>query len=158
MILWNNFLKHLSCICPLIRSTTVSTMRLMCIGSTGGGVMGLARPGSLTLATWRGPWTGLRLVWTLGGRTTRELVVGRTPRSKSLKDTAKKARRTVNRMGKPQRRRPLEMKSFQVQLQVMSLFLRCMFCFNTFLICPMSSNQYQDVLLGVHRRPERIRL
>lgn len=129
MILWKYLLNLLSSLCPLTRSTTVSTMRLMCIGSTGGDVMGHVRTASPTLATWRGPWTGLRRLWIHGGRTTRGLVVGLTPRSKNLKDMAKKARRMVNRTGRPQRR------SIQVQPQVMSLLLCCIFGFNSCTCC-----------------------
>lgn len=47
---------------------------------------------------------------------------GPTPRSRSLKDTAKKARRMLKRTERPQRKRPQEMESLQVQLQVMSFF------------------------------------
>lgn len=96
-------------------STTVSTMRLMCTGSTGGNATGPARTASPTLALWRGPWIGLHLLWTPGGRTTRGRVEGRTPKSRSLKDMAKKAKR----MGRPQRQRPQEIESLQVQLQVL---------------------------------------
>lgn len=122
----NNPLKRLRL---LVRSTTVSTMRLMCTGSTGGNATGPARTASPTLALWRGPWIGLHLLWTPGGRTTRGRVEGRTPKSRSLKDMAKKAKR----MGRPQRQRPQEIESLQVQLQVISLFLCCMFCCNSYI-------------------------
>lgn len=107
-----------SLFCHPFRSTTVSKMKLMCTGSTGGSATDPASTASPTLALWREPWTVLRLLRTPGGRTTRGHVGGLTPRSKSLKDTARKARRMLKRMERPQRIRPHRMKSLLAQLRV----------------------------------------
>lgn len=98
-----------SLLCHPFRSTTVSKMKLMCTGSTGGSATDPASTASPTLALWREPWTVLRLLWTPGGRTTRGHAGGLTPRSKSLKDTARKARRMLKRTKRPQRIRPHRM-------------------------------------------------
>lgn len=61
-------------------------------------------------------------------------MAGRTPRSRSQKDMAKKARRMVKRTGRPQ-----EMTSLQVRLQVIHLDLLCVFSCNRLCISKIMS-------------------